>query len=219
MLRSKRDTQISRISESSLKTRFAFLCAERGHHILIRETDSRSTLPRDSRMLLSLTTSPSLMTPRSRSSWTGCVKLSKRPARQSTTTASQCHGMMQQPPTRGQSIIYTLNAIMSAMKLTSRRFLFLTYPDAPQAENALRALHQTSFGKNHTLYVNRFGDIEKYANMPIGEGELPSGWREKQYVERVSSTPLCSLNLEHKLTCPRTTYDHGLETGLAETNS
>lgn len=45
-----------------------------------------------------------------------------------------------------------------------------------------------AFGKAHTLFVNRFGDIEKYANLPIGEGELPSGWREKQYVERVSHT-------------------------------
>lgn len=64
--------------------------------------------------------------------------------------------------------------------------MFLTYPDAPQAENALRALNNMAFGKAHTLFVNRFGDIEKYANMPIGEGEVPSGWKKKQYVERVS---------------------------------
>lgn len=51
-------------------------------------------------------------------------------------------------------------------------------------------LDGTQFGKAHTLYVNRFGDIEKYANMPVGEGELPTGWREKSYVEKVS---------EHKL--------------------
>lgn len=62
----------------------------------------------------------------------------------------------------------------------------MTYPDVPQAEHALQALHNTAFGKAHTLFVNRFGDIEKYANMPVGEGELPSGWREKPYVERVS---------------------------------
>lgn len=68
------------------------------------------------------------------------------------------------------------------------RFLFLTYPDAQQAENALRVLDGTSFGKAHTLYVNRFGDIERYANLPIGEGELPTGWREKQYLEKVCST-------------------------------
>jgi translation initiation factor 3 subunit B len=60
----------------------------------------------------------------------------------------------------------------------------LTYPDQQQANNALVALEGMSFGKAHTLYVNRFGDIEKYANMPIGEGELPSGWKEKPYVER-----------------------------------
>ena len=65
-------------------------------------------------------------------------------------------------------------------------FLFLTYPDSHQAENALRVLDGTSFGKAHTLYVNRFGDIERYANMPVGEGELPTGWREKAYVEKVN---------------------------------
>lgn len=53
------------------------------------------------------------------------------------------------------------------------------------AEHALIALEGTPFGKAHTLYVNRFGDIEKYANLPIGEGELPCGWKEKPYVERV----------------------------------
>ena len=66
----------------------------------------------------------------------------------------------------------------------NKGFIFLTYPDALQADNALRVLNNLPFGKQHTLYVNRFGDIEKYANMPIGEGELPTGWREKPYVER-----------------------------------
>lgn len=69
---------------------------------------------------------------------------------------------------------------------TNKGFIFLTYPDAQHAENALRALDNMAFGKAHTLYVNRFGDIERYANMPIGEGELPAGWKEKPYVERVS---------------------------------
>ncbi|RSH90247.1 Translation initiation factor 3 subunit b [Saitozyma podzolica] len=69
-------------------------------------------------------------------------------------------------------------------KGTNKGFVFLTYPDAQQAENALRVLDGTQFGKAHTLYVNRFGDIEKYANMPVGEGELPTGWREKSYVEK-----------------------------------
>ena len=63
-------------------------------------------------------------------------------------------------------------------------FLFLTYPDAQQAENALRVLDGLKFGSKNTLYVNRFGDIERYANSPVGEGELPTGWREKQYVEK-----------------------------------
>ncbi|KAK8846741.1 eukaryotic translation initiation factor 3 subunit B [Kwoniella newhampshirensis] len=66
---------------------------------------------------------------------------------------------------------------------SNKGFIFLTYPDAQQAENALRVLDGTSFGKNH-LYVNRFGDIERYANMPVGEGELPTGWKEKPYVEK-----------------------------------
>lgn len=64
------------------------------------------------------------------------------------------------------------------------RFIFLSYPDAQQAENALRALNGVQFGKAHTLYVNRFGDIERYANLPVGEGELPTGWREKAFVEK-----------------------------------
>jgi hypothetical protein len=72
-------------------------------------------------------------------------------------------------------------------------FVFLTYPDAQQAENALRVLDGTQFGKAHTLYVNRFGDLEKYANMPVGEGELPTGWREKSYVEKVSEHHLCGV--------------------------
>ncbi len=66
------------------------------------------------------------------------------------------------------------------------RFIFLTYPDPQQAENALRVLDGTQFGKANILHVNRFGDIERYANMPVGEGELPTGWRERPYVEKVS---------------------------------
>ncbi|KAK1926394.1 eukaryotic translation initiation factor eIF2A-domain-containing protein [Papiliotrema laurentii] len=67
---------------------------------------------------------------------------------------------------------------------TNKGFLFLTYPDAQQAENALRVLDGLKFGSKNTLYVNRFGDIERYANLPVGEGELPTGWREKPYVEK-----------------------------------
>jgi translation initiation factor 3 subunit B len=68
---------------------------------------------------------------------------------------------------------------------SNKGFIFMTYPDAQQAEHALRVLDGTSFGKAHTLNVNRFGDIERYANMPVGEGELPTGWKEKPYVEKV----------------------------------
>jgi translation initiation factor 3 subunit B len=68
-------------------------------------------------------------------------------------------------------------------KNSNKGFLFLTYPDREQAENALRAINGASFGKN-LLHVNRFGDIERFANLPVGEGELPAGWREKPYTER-----------------------------------
>ncbi|ORX34361.1 eukaryotic translation initiation factor eIF2A-domain-containing protein [Kockovaella imperatae] len=67
---------------------------------------------------------------------------------------------------------------------TNKGFLFLTYPTAQEAENALRALDGLAFGKKNTLYANRFGDIERYANLPVGEGELPTGWRDKPYVEK-----------------------------------
>jgi translation initiation factor 3 subunit B len=63
--------------------------------------------------------------------------------------------------------------------------MFLTYPDAPQAEYAL-TLNGMPFGKGRSLYFNRFSDIEKYATMPVGTGELPSGWKERGYHERVS---------------------------------
>ena len=66
---------------------------------------------------------------------------------------------------------------------TNKGFVFLVYPDAPQAANALRVLDGIKFGKNY-LHANRFGDIERYANMPVGEGELPAGWQEKPYVEK-----------------------------------
>lgn len=66
---------------------------------------------------------------------------------------------------------------------TNKGFIFLTYPDANQASVALRALDNTAFGKNR-LHVNRFGDIERYANLPVGEGEMPSGWKDKAFVEK-----------------------------------
>ncbi|WVQ84000.1 eukaryotic translation initiation factor 3 subunit B [Cryptococcus sp. DSM 104549] len=77
----------------------------------------------------------------------------------------------------------SINMPWSDAEKTNKGFLFLTYPDAQQAEHAFRVLDGTSFGKN-TLYVNRFCDIERFANMPVGEGELPSGWKEKSYVEK-----------------------------------
>lgn len=144
--------------------------------------DTPSTPPQDSRMSLSSITSLSLMSPRSKGWSIDYVKSLTRLALVSSRTESLCHGTNLPPPTRGKLLFDCTNGDPSS----SSRFVFLTYPDAPQAENALRALHNLSFGKAHTLFVNRFGDIEKYANMPIGEGELPSGWREKQYVERVS---------------------------------
>ena len=67
---------------------------------------------------------------------------------------------------------------------SNKGFVFLTYPTPQEAEHALRALDGVNFGSKNQLHVNRFGDIEKFANMPIGEGELPTGWREKPYVEK-----------------------------------
>lgn len=53
-----------------------------------------------------------------------------------------------------------------------------------EAENAVHTLDGVSFGKN-VLHVNRFGDIQRFASMPVGEGDLPSGWKEKEYIEKV----------------------------------
>ena len=78
--------------------------------------------------------------------------------------------------------------------LGHRSFLFLTYPTAQEAENAMRVLDGTQFGRSHTLYVNRFGDIERYANLPVGEGELPTGWKEKSHIEKVSKTTIDDLS-------------------------
>lgn len=136
-------------------------------------------------MSLLSTTSPSSTSPRSRGWSTVCVRSLTRPVLESTRSECRCHGTRLPRPTRGKlARVYAPGSTVDK----SSSFVFLTYPDAPQAENALRALHNMAFGKAHTLFVNRFGDIEKYANLPIGEGELPSGWREKQYVERVSGT-------------------------------
>lgn len=66
---------------------------------------------------------------------------------------------------------------------TSKGFIFLSYPDAQQAEHALTSLDGAKFGKS-TLYVNRFGDIERYANMSIGDEELPAGWKERPFTEK-----------------------------------
>ncbi|TYJ52427.1 eukaryotic translation initiation factor 3 subunit B [Cryptococcus floricola] len=66
---------------------------------------------------------------------------------------------------------------------TNKGFLFLTYPDAHEAAIAFSALDGLSFGK-HILSVNHFSDIEKFAHLPVGEGELPTGWREREYIEK-----------------------------------
>ncbi|KIR33179.1 eukaryotic translation initiation factor 3 subunit B [Cryptococcus deuterogattii 99/473] len=66
---------------------------------------------------------------------------------------------------------------------TNKGFIFLTYPDVKEAENAIHALDGVSFGKS-VLHVNRFGDIQRFASMPIGESDLPSGWKEKEYIEK-----------------------------------
>ncbi|KAJ9105519.1 hypothetical protein QFC21_001890 [Naganishia friedmannii] len=57
----------------------------------------------------------------------------------------------------------------------SKGYMFLTYPSAELATHALRCLDQVLFGKNR-LYVNRFGEIERYASMNIEEGSTPKNW-------------------------------------------
>lgn len=37
--------------------------------------------------------------------------------------------------------------------------------------------------------------------MPIGDAELPTGWKEKPYVEKVSLAENASFQEEFKLTC------------------
>jgi translation initiation factor 3 subunit B len=65
---------------------------------------------------------------------------------------------------------------------TSHRFMFLTYPSPAEATAALRNLDQYLFGKNR-LQVNKFGDIERYASLPIEEGSVPRGWVEESEIE------------------------------------
>lgn len=64
--------------------------------------------------------------------------------------------------------------------------MFLTYPSADEATHALRALDQLLFGKNR-LYVNRFGEIERFASMAIEEGSTPKNWpADSEPAEKVS---------------------------------
>lgn len=72
----------------------------------------------------------------------------------------------------------------SLTSVASISFVFLTYPDVKEAENAVHVLEGVSFGKN-ILHVNRFGDIQRFASLPIGEGDLPAGWKEKDFIEKV----------------------------------
>jgi hypothetical protein len=68
-------------------------------------------------------------------------------------------------------------------------YMFLTYPSAELATHALRCLDQVLFGKNR-LYVNRFGEIERYASMNIEEGSTPKNWpADSQAVDKVSEAP------------------------------
>jgi hypothetical protein len=64
--------------------------------------------------------------------------------------------------------------------------MFLTYPSPEAATNALRALDQLLFGKNR-LYVNRFGEIERFASMAIEEDSTPRNWpQDSEPAEKVS---------------------------------
>lgn len=88
-------------------------------------------------------------------------------------------------------------------------YMFLTYPSADAATNALRVLHETMFGKNR-LYVNRFGEIERFASMAIEEGETPKNWpADSEPTEKVS----CGCEECGRIVCRwefyRNTSDHG----------
>lgn len=96
-------------------------------------------------------------------------------------------------------------------------YLFLTYPSPQHALHALHALDQTAFGKNR-LTVNKFGDIERFANMAIeqvdfeqlkgsGKGkEKVRGWVEDEGMEdRVSTRGVYSRRIP-----ARPAYNSGL---------
>lgn len=98
--------------------------------------------------------------------------------------------------------------------------MFLTYPSAELATHALRCLDQVLFGKNR-LYVNRFGEIERYASMNIEEGSTPKNWpADSQPVDKVSGLPYSALcaELTMDLDC-RNTFDPGWPILKVETNS
>lgn len=85
-----------------------------------------------------------------------------------------------------------------------------------EAENAIHALDGVSFGKS-VLHVNRFGDIQRFASMPIGESDLPSGWKEKEYIEKVKFGS-CLVWLEATDIFIRITCETGLGILLGETS-
>lgn len=45
-------------------------------------------------------------------------------------------------------------------------FAFLAYEDADLAANAIRTLHKFALDKTHTLHVNAYSDLKKYASLP-----------------------------------------------------
>ncbi|WOO80269.1 Eukaryotic translation initiation factor 3 subunit B [Vanrija pseudolonga] len=63
-------------------------------------------------------------------------------------------------------------------------FVFVAYADGKEAEHAIRVLNGVKFGSKNTLAVNHFADIERYARAPIGESDLPPGWKDKAFVPR-----------------------------------
>lgn len=63
--------------------------------------------------------------------------------------------------------------------------MFVAYADGKEAEHAIRVLNGVKFGSKNTLAVNHFADIERYARAPIGESDLPPGWKDKAFVPRV----------------------------------
>ena len=126
----------------------------------------------------------------------------------------KCPGTAPRERARGE---FQSSRVSAEIDSTVSRYMFLTYPSAETATHALRSLDQLLFGKNR-LYVNRFGEIERYASLTIEEGDTPKNWpADTQPSDKVSSrSPHHVIQLTGTL---RNTSGHGSRTRQDETSS